>query len=62
MLGSPDEYVEEHRLQRLTGSSNYAAELMLRNKGYMQWKQGGSDAAPADWQQLIQCTSGWALA
>ena len=54
MIGSPDNYLENNRLQRL-GSGSYAAEAILRTSGanrLISWKKESGTPTSTDWQQL----------
>lgn len=55
MLGSPDNYLEQNRLQRLHGKG-YAAEVVLKTQGYVAWHRSTGQAAPTDWQVLVNTT------
>ena len=57
VTGSPEQYLEKNRLQRL-GSRVFVAEHILSTMQYMTWSNT-QQAEPAfqDWQQLVQQSS-----
>lgn len=52
MVGAPDGFAEQNRLQRFT-RLGYAAEQMLENSmDYLSWSTNSKTPAPVDWQLL----------
>jgi hypothetical protein len=59
LVGSPDNYLEINRLQRL-GAGSYAAEAILRSSGpnrLITWKREQGTPSSTDWQQLASNAS-----
>ncbi len=62
MVGAPENYQEQHRLQRLTstGSNCAAAEIVRSSTKFLTWRKDGPSppTMPSDWQMLVEASSG----
>ena len=56
LVGSPDNYLEHNRLQRL-GNSKFAVESMLASLKYAEWRKDAPSTLPSDWEQLVTSSS-----